>query len=36
MKMRGIADKDGLDFIRAYETEVVRMIEAALAEATRR
>jgi hypothetical protein len=36
MKMHGIADKDGLDFIRAYEAEVVRTIAAALAEATRR
>jgi hypothetical protein len=36
MKKYGIADKDGLDFIRAYEAEIVRTIEAALAEATRR
>jgi hypothetical protein len=36
MKMRGIADKDGLDFIRAYEAEIVRTIEAALVEGTRR
>jgi hypothetical protein len=36
MKKHGIADKDGLDFIRAYEAEIVRTIEAALAEAMRR
>jgi hypothetical protein len=36
MKKHGIADKDGVDFIRAYEAEIVRTIEAALPGATRR
>jgi len=35
MKKHGIADKDGLDFIRAYEAEIVGTIEKALAEAVR-
>ena len=35
MKKYGIAAKDGVDFIRAYEAEIVRTIEVALAEATR-
>ena len=35
MKKYGIATKDGVDFIRAYEAEVARTIEAALAKATR-
>jgi hypothetical protein len=36
MKKHGIAARDGVDFIRAYEAEVVRTIEKALAEAARR
>jgi hypothetical protein len=36
MKKHGIADKDGLDFIRAYEAEIERTIEAALAKTPRR
>jgi predicted small lipoprotein YifL len=36
MEEHDIASKDSLDFIRAYEAEVVRTIEAALAQATRR
>ena len=36
MEEHDIASKDSLDFIRAYETEIVRTIEAALAGATRR
>jgi hypothetical protein len=36
MKKHRIAARDGVDFIRAYEAEVVRTIEKALAEATRR
>jgi hypothetical protein len=35
MKKHGIADKDGVDFIRAYEAEIVGTIETALAEAVR-
>jgi len=36
MKRHGIADKDGVDFIRAYEAEIVGTIESALAELARR
>jgi hypothetical protein len=36
MKKHRIAARDGVDFVRAYEAEVVRAIEKALAEATRR
>jgi len=36
MKKHGIADKDGVDLIRAYEAEIVRTIEAELPEAPRR
>jgi hypothetical protein len=36
MKKHGIADKDGVEFIRAYEEEVVRTIKSALAKATLR
>jgi hypothetical protein len=36
MKKYGIADKDGVDFIRAYEAEIAGTIEAALAETRRR
>jgi Putative aminopeptidase len=36
MKKHDIADKDGVDFIRAYESEIVKTIEAELPEATRR
>jgi hypothetical protein len=36
MKKHGIAAKDGVDFIRAYEAEIVKAIETALANATRR
>ena len=35
MKKHGIADKDGVDFIRAYEAEIVGTIEKALAQAVR-
>jgi hypothetical protein len=35
MKKHGIADKDEVDFIRAYEAEIVGTIEKALAEAVR-
>ena len=35
MKKHGIADKDGLDFIRAYEAGIVGTIEHALAEVVR-
>jgi hypothetical protein len=35
MKKHGIADKDGVDFIRTYEAEIVGTIEKALAEAMR-
>jgi hypothetical protein len=36
MKARNIASKDSVEFIRGYEAEVVKIIEAALAQATRR
>lgn len=36
MKKHRIAARDGVDFIRAYEAEIVRTIAAALPEATRR
>ena len=36
MDEHGFATKDSVDFIRAYETEIVGTIEAALAEVTRR
>ncbi|MGH8660171.1 MAG: aminopeptidase [Burkholderiales bacterium] len=36
MKDHDLASKEGVDFIRAYEAEIARTIEAALAEATRR
>jgi hypothetical protein len=35
MKKHGIADKDGVDFIRTYEAKIVGTIEKALAEAMR-
>ena len=36
LKKHKIANKDGVEFIRAYEAEVVRTVESALAEATQR
>jgi hypothetical protein len=36
LKKHKIASKDGVEFIRAYEAEIVKTTEAALAEATRR
>jgi hypothetical protein len=35
MKKHGIRDKDGVDFIRVYEAEIVSTIEKALADAVR-
>jgi hypothetical protein len=36
MKKHGIASRASVDFMRAYEAEIVKTIEAVLAQATRR
>jgi hypothetical protein len=36
MKARNISSKESVAFIRGYEAEIVKVVEAALAQATRR